>query len=279
MKHTKLLNLLCIGMLLCSTSCSKDDDDDNNNPPTRPVVEDSDYNTVYDLTPYKFYGAEIDTKESFTYGRFEARMKMAYAPGCISSMFLYYDNSWKGGGEPWNEIDIEIIGKSSQSFQSNIITGSNEHKVTSENIHPLGFATNNDYHTYVIEWTPEYVLWTVDGIQIRKTDLQTDTKQQVKALVEAQSLRFNLWSSKSAAWVGYLNPNKLPIAQYIDYVKVSDYDPATGSFTERWTDNFDTFDSSRWSKGNWAMEQVTESPNNVTIENGNLVMRLTKETK
>ncbi len=276
MKYTKLFSLLCFGALLLNTSCSKDDDDDYT--PRKPVVDETDY-TVVDLSKYRFKGAELYSKETFTYGRFEARMKMAYAPGCISSMFLYYNDSYKGGGKPWNEIDIEILGKDSMSFQSNLITGSKEQQVTSEKIHKLSYPTNTDFHTYVIEWTPDYVQWTVDGVLIRRTETLTDNKQQVKALVEAESLRFNLWSSKSAAWVGNLNPNKLPIAQYIDYIKVEDYDTATGTFTERWTDDFDTFNSTRWAKGDWAMEQVTESPNNITIENGNLVMRLTKELK
>lgn len=276
MRNTTLLCLMCSGMLLCNTSCSKDDEDDYT--PRKPVVDETDYSLI-DLTKYKFSGAELYTKESFTYGRFEARMKMAYAPGCISSMFLYYNDSYKGGGKVWNEIDIEVIGKDPNSFQSNLITGTKEQQITSEKIQQLGYAADADYHTYVVEWTPTYVSWTVDGVLARKTEALTDSKKQVEALVEAQSLRFNLWSSKSASWVGNLNPNKLPIAQYIDYVKVSDYDTATGTFTERWTDDFDTFNSTRWAKGDWVMEQVTESPNNVTIEAGKLVMRLTKEIK
>lgn len=276
MKRTKLLCLLCIGILTGTTSCSKDDDEDYT-PQNYNKQETNDQ--PIDLSAYKFKGAELYSKETFTYGRFEARMKMAYAPGCISSMFLYYNDSYKGGGKVWNEIDIEVIGKDSTGFQSNIITGSKEQQITTEKVHKLDTPVNTDFHTYVVEWTPTYVMWMVDGKLIRKTDASTDIKQQVAALVEAQSLRFNLWSSKSASWVGNLNPNKLPIAQYIDYVKVSDYDTATGTFTERWTDDFDTFDSTRWAKGDWQMEQVTESPNNVTIENGILVMRLTKEYK
>ena len=122
MRNTTLLCLLCSGMLLCNTSCSKDDEDDYT--PRKPVVDETDYSLI-DLTKYKFSGAELYTKESFTYGRFEARMKMAYAPGCISSMFLYYNDSYKGGGKVWNEIDIEVIGKDPNSFQSNLIRATN----------------------------------------------------------------------------------------------------------------------------------------------------------
>ena len=60
---------------------------------------------------YSFYGAELTGLDQFKYGRFEARMKMAALSGTVSSMFVYYDNSWLKEDEPWNEIDIEWLGK------------------------------------------------------------------------------------------------------------------------------------------------------------------------
>lgn len=279
MKKIKLFSFLCLGMLLAGTSCSKDDDKDDtpNWPPVvpTPTPEEDDE----DFNDYRYYGAEIFSNELFKYGKFEAKMKMAYAPGCISSMFIYYNDSYKGGGKVWNEIDIEVIGKEPNGFQSNIITGSKERQITTENIHKLSAPISNDFHIYTIEWTPTYVAWFVDGIQIRRTDATNDTKAQVAALVESQSLRFNIWSSKSVAWVGALSPKNLPISQEIDYIKVYDYDETTGGFVEKWTDEFETFDSKRWGKGNWAMENVTERTNNVVVENGVLKLMLTKEPK
>lgn len=119
----------------------------------------------------KYYGAEFYTKETFKYGRFEAKMKMVCAPGCISSMFLYYNNS-NVAGNVWNELDIEILGKNPKAFQSNIITGVKNGQVTTEKIHSLPYAVDADYHVYVMEWTPDYVLWTVDGVEMRRTVAQ-----------------------------------------------------------------------------------------------------------
>ena len=64
--------------------------------------------------------------------------------------------------------------------------------------------------------------------------------------------------------------------QYIDYVKVYDYNTDTQEFTERWTDNFDSYDATRWNKGDWKMDQSWEKKDNVTVEDGNLVLHLTK---
>ncbi len=292
----KLHYLLCAGLLAATVaSCSKDEDDDliNEDPLEESDDEDPEEDnsnggsnnnqggtTTKDSTDYyDYYGAELLSKETFKYGRFEAKMKMAYAPGCISSMFLYYNDSYKGGSYIWNEIDIEVIGKKKSAFQSNIITGNASKKVTSEAIHEIGAAVYDDYHIYTIEWTPEYVSWMLDGKEMRRTETSDDTKKQVAALVEEQSLRFNLWASESSSWVGYFNEKNIPVTQYIDYVKVYDYDTESGEFNERWTDEFDTFDTNRWGKGNWQMELVYERTQNVVVENGVLELRMTKVKK
>lgn len=279
MKSIKLFSLLCLGLMLGSTSCSKDDDEDENKNENKDVVTPTDEEDKKETAKYNFYGAELYSNETFTYGKFEAKMKMAYAPGCISSMFLYYNDSYKGNGEVWNEIDIEVIGKEPNGFQSNIITGKLESKVTTEKVHKIDSPVANDFHIYTVEWTPDYVAWYLDGKEIRRNDASNDTKRQVTALVKPQSLRFNIWSSKSTEWVGTLLQKNIPISQEIDYVKVYDYDTETGSFTEKWTDEFDSFDSKRWGKGNWTMENVLERPQNVVVEGGILKLNLTKELK
>ncbi len=282
MKH--LHYFLCIGLVATVLSCSKDDDDEDKTIPVTPenLQNDSTQNQNNATNAdFEYHGAELYTLESFKYGRFEVRMKMAYAPGCISSMFLYYNDSYMGNGKIWNEIDIEVIGKYPAAFQSNIITGELSSKVTSEKIHNLASPVDSEYHVYTIEWTPEYVTWFLDGEVQRTTVGMTDTKtqEQVKSLVESQSLRFNLWASSSVGWVGQFDQKNIPIAQYIDYVKVYDYDTETGTFTERWTDDFDTYNASRWSRGNWKMELVTEKTSNVVVEDGNIVLKLTKKEK
>lgn len=275
MKHSNLLKLLSVGLLLGMFACSHDEDEPENNTPKK---EEQGNQDPVDNTAYNYYGAEIYTRETFKYGRFEAKMKMAYASGCISSMFLYYNDSYIGNGKNWNELDIEVIGKDQLGFQSNIITGSASKKVTSEQKHSLSYPVNEDYHVYVMEWTPDYVAWSVDGKEVRRT-AAGESKNQVAALVETQSLRFNLWASKETSWVGTMNSKNIPITQYIDYVKVYSYDEESKTFAELWTDDFDSFNTSRWGRGNWSMDLVTEKVDNVVVEDGNLQLRLTKEKK
>lgn len=228
---------------------------------------------------YTFYGSELTGKEQFLYGRFEARMKMASIPGTVSSMFLNYDNSYKKGDEPWNEIDIEVLGKSQTQWQSNIITREADPSIpgttNSETIHDFGFDATQDFHLYTIVWTPEYVSWEIDSVEVRRDTLgmahgtHADA-DQVKFLTKPQSLRFNLWASQTPAWTGKFTGIGLPIEQQIDYVRAYTYDTTSKAFTLAWQDDFEgtSLNSDRWSRGNWTMELVEYRVQNVKVSDG-----------
>ena len=259
-----------------------------------PVVEPT-YAAVPSSGNYAYYGAELSGVEPFKYGRYEACMKMVSIPGSVSSMFLYYDNSWMNGDEPWNEIDIEVLGKGGTMWQSNIITREGDPSIKkntsseSKPLHEFGFDATEGFHLFAMTWTPEYVSWEIDGVEIRRDPLgQTHSTHldadQVAFLTKEQTLRFNLWASKSAGWVGAFTGDELadaPKAQWIDYVRVYSYDTATKTFTEAWTDDFDSADLNRdhWATGNWEMEKVNLAPENVVVENGYCKLLLTRADK
>ena len=231
---------------------------------------------------YSFYGAELTGRDQFKYGRFEARMKMAAISGSVSSMFVYYDDSWEKGEKPWNEIDIEVLGKAADKWQSNIITREGDPSIKantsseSKPLHEFGFDATQDFHLYAIVWTPEYVSWEIDSVEVRRDPIGLSRgshadADQVAFLTEEQSLRFNLWASKSAAWTGkWAGGIGLPVEQQIDYVRVYSYDAATKGFTMLWQDDFngEDLDPEHWDRGNWEMERVNLRPDNVLVENG-----------
>ena len=236
-----------------------------------------------------YQGGELYTNETWMYGKFEARMQMAAGSGTVSSMFLYHNDSYLGGNEPWVEIDIEILGKNPGSFQSNIITGYGpgsglpDRKVTSEKHHAIDPASNQSFHTYGMEWTPDYVAWILDGQVVRKTVKGQNDNNQVQDLgKKPQGLRFNLWSHEDAGWVGAWNDNILPVYQFINWVKVYEYKPGEGDngsdFKLLWTDDFNTFNRSRWSLGDWTFDgnRVDISPENIYTRDGMAIIALTK---
>ncbi len=234
-------------------------------------------------------GAELYSKptQGVKYGRWEIRMKPAATPGSVSSFFTYYDSSWRGKPEPWREIDIEVVGHKPNSFQSNIITGwldkslpdPEKGKITSELHHTVN-GMSSGFQTFTLDWTPDSVVWRVNGKTVRKNDA---TDPQVLELRDKkQSYRMNLWSSSISDWVGTLDLSKLPILQVVNWMRYSSYTPGTGEngsdFTFSWLDDFDRFDTKRWAGGDWTFEtnQAQFDPSNIVTQDGYLVLALTR---
>ncbi len=219
--------------------------------------------------PYK--GGELYSSQAYRYGRMEMRMRMARGSGLLSTFFTY-----KNGSEVestfWEEIDIEVFGKEDAvSWQSNIITGLGT-RTTSEEVHTHPFSLADAYHTYTLEWTPDYVAWALDGVEVRRT-----TGGQVGDLTNPQSLRFNIWIAEATDWVGPFDAAVLPQYQYVNWISYSRYEG--GQFVQEWRDDFDGLDGARWARANWTFaENLADfDPNNVVVRDGTLVLALTRE--
>lgn len=223
--------------------------------------------------PYK--GGEIYSNQSFKYGRYEMRMRAAKGSGVLSTFFTYKNGS-EIGNTFWEEIDIEIFGKNNATqWQSNVIIGTNRPTSKTEGIHTAPVSLGDAYHTYVLEWTPNYIAWFVDGTEVRRIN----GGQFVTGLTNPQSIRFNLWAANIASWVGPWNDNILPVYQFINYIEYKPYIAATNSFGTGWRDDFNSFDTNRWGKANWTFNEnlADFDPANVVVRNGILVLALTRE--
>ncbi|AFH50283.1 Beta-glucanase/beta-glucan synthetase [Ignavibacterium album JCM 16511] len=221
----------------------------------------------------EFKGAEYRTKQSFLYGRFEVSMKSAYREGMLSSFFTYYDGG--GGISTWNEIDIEILGRYPNDIQFNTITPGQVNHVSH---YPMSSSPHTDYHTYAFEWTPNYVAWFVDGVEVYK-----QTGPHIQTLNRAQKIMMNIWNPQAPNWAGAWNPNVLPAFAFYDWVSYYSYTPGTGNygtgnnFTHSWTDNFDYWNTSRWDKAShtWDGNGCDFIYENVVFQNGKLILCLT----
>jgi endo-1,3-1,4-beta-glycanase ExoK len=217
-----------------------------------------------------YKGAEVYSLQSALHGRIEIRMRMIRGSGLISTFFTYKNGS-EAGGATWEELDVEALGKNdAKTWQSNLITGNP--RVTSEQLHTVTTSVADGYHTYTLEWTPDQVSWLFDGVMVRKTE-----GGQASSLINAASFRFNAWSSESTGWAGALDEGALPAYQFVNWIKYYRYD--SGQFVLDWTDDFDSFDATRWAKGNWTFDgnRVDFDPANAVVQDGTLVLAITKE--
>ncbi|MBX9853598.1 MAG: family 16 glycosylhydrolase [Cytophagaceae bacterium] len=218
----------------------------------------------------KYKGAEIRTVDSYTYGKFEVRMKSAAGSGMLSSFFTFYDAP--DFAQNWNEIDIEILGRYNNEVQYNTIVGN--HKMN-EHRQVLDFNPHEGFHVYSLEWTPDYVSWQVDGKELYKQE-----GEHIKALNKNQKLMMNIWPSTFWNWTGLWNDSILPVYAYYDYVRYSEYTPdKSEKFTFKWEDHFDMMDPARWQTATHTFNgnSCDFDPANVVFRDGYLILCLTKE--
>lgn len=156
-------------------------------------------------TPYA--GAEVRSKDTCGYGLYQASMKPAKNVGVNSSFFTYTGPS---DGNPWDEIDIEFLGKDTTKVQFNYyVNGQGGH----EFIYDLGFDASQSYHTYSYEWKKDCIIWRVDG-KVAHIAYGTMPSHEGKMMM-------NLWNAGSdsgtKAWLGTYD-GKTPLNASYDWV-------------------------------------------------------------
>ncbi len=210
------------------------------------------------------------------YGKYEFRMQAGKGSGLVSAFFL-----WKDGSEtgiPWEEVDIEVFGKSdAKTWQSNIITGTVAARETSEGAHTNAVSLGDDFHTYRLEWKPDSVAWYLDDTLIREST--TSNNDQVNDLVSPSQVRLNFWPPDIPAWAGAFDDDILPVYMYVDWVKYYAWNEGTLAFESSplWQDDFNSFDTVRWSKADWTFTENLADfiPENAYVEDGKLVLAIT----
>lgn len=216
-----------------------------------------------------YLGAEIRSIEIFLYGKFEVRMKPTEASGIIYSFFTFYDEP--DFASKWNEIDVEILGRYNNEVQFNAIVGNHQ---MFEKRYELPFNPHDDFHTYAFSWTPQYLAWSIDGVEVYR-----QTGEHVSKMNRPQKIMMNVWPSSSVGWAGKIYPAKFPVNARYDYVSYYAYQPKSqDTFKLTWTDPFNTIDYGRWQFATHTFDtnECVFTADNATIIDGFLQLVLTK---
>ena len=112
--------------------------------------------------PYS--GGEFRSKYFYGYGMYEVVMKPIKNDGVVSSFFTYTGPS---DNNPWDEIDIEFLGKDTTSVQFNYFTNG---KGNHEHVYQLDFDASEEFHTYGFDWQEDKITWYVDGKAVYTAD-------------------------------------------------------------------------------------------------------------
>ena len=117
----------------------------------------------------RYNSGEVKTYEEFLYGKFRTRMQGSGKKGTVSSFFTFWNGSedlpWSE--EHWNEIDVELVPSVEDApFATNIIYSWRQ----MDTMKIPDFDPADNWHTYEIQWTPQYISWWLDEKEVRKVE-------------------------------------------------------------------------------------------------------------
>lgn len=163
----------------------------------------------------EYFGGEARSHEWYGYGDFEVRMKPAKKAGTASTFFTCtgdYDINLEGEPNPWDEIDIEFLGKDTTQVQFNYyVNGQGGH----EYMYDLGFDASEEFHNYGFRWTEDYICWFVDGEPVYKVEASEGNPMPAAA----GRILMNYWcgTSEAEGWMGaYSDPgDEGPVYEWV----------------------------------------------------------------
>ncbi|EME46177.1 carbohydrate-binding module family 18 protein/Glycoside hydrolase family 16 protein [Dothistroma septosporum NZE10] len=168
------------------------------------------------------------------YGKISATMTSSQGQGVVTAFILMSDVK--------DEIDFEFVGDDVQSAQSNYyFQGITDY----HNMVPLNTTdTRQNTHTYTVDWTPDTLIWSIDGQEMRtlkKSDTWNSTDQSYHYPQTPSRVQLSLWPAGLASngegtvsWAGGLvNWNSQYMQNGYYYAMVNDvsvecYDPPSG---------------------------------------------------
>jgi beta-glucanase (GH16 family) len=168
-----------------------------------------------------FRGVEMRSVDTLTYGKVEARLKLARGSAVVSSLVLIY-TPWPA--DDWNELDIEYLGRYSDRVQFNamVYTGAPTQPPVAQSVTPtqypslatVDFDPAEDFHVYSIEWVPSGARFSVDGQVMHEWSEQSDL------LKLPMNILLTIWASSAADWAGPLVAETAPTSAEYDWLRV-----------------------------------------------------------
>ncbi|MFX1532691.1 MAG: glycoside hydrolase family 16 protein [Promethearchaeota archaeon] len=169
---------------------------------------------------YDYISGEYRTNSFYHYGLYEVHMRPANGTGLMSgSLFTYTGPT---DGNPWDEIDIEFLGKNTNKVQFNYFTdGKGGHEYS----HDLGFDATQAFHTYAFNWSQNSITWYVDGSPVHTATTNLPST--------AGRIMMNLWPGDGSVdgWLGPFDDSILPVTASYDWFRFTPNSLTTESTT------------------------------------------------
>jgi beta-glucanase (GH16 family) len=167
-----------------------------------------------------YTSAKLTTNGKFSmrFGRIDVRAKMPQGKGLWPAIWMLGENrdlvAWPGCGE----IDImEMLGNDPRKIYATVhyVDGDNR-KGEHQGVYTTsGVSFSEAYHVFSLEWTPQAMIFMVNGVKYHEVAIEEDMKEFLRSFY----LIFNV--AVGGYWPGYPDSStSFPQSMYIDYVRV-----------------------------------------------------------
>ena len=114
-------------------------------------------------------GGKVQRHAYSHYGRYEVAMTAARGNGVISSFYTYTGPYFN---DPWDEIDFEFLGRDTTKVW---VTRFADGERLPGSWIDLGFDAADGHNLYTFDWTPEAIIWYVNGAEIFRVEAKDRT--------------------------------------------------------------------------------------------------------
>jgi beta-glucanase (GH16 family) len=163
-------------------------------------------------------------KQSFQYGRIDIRAALPEGQGMWPALWLLGENFGTVGWPACGEIDImEKVGgigrentiHGTAHWQDPAANNALNHAEFGSSTN-LSSNTTDEYHVYSIEWTPNSIMWYVDGDQYHAMDTSPANLSEFR-----EEFFFIINVAVGGNWPGSPNPTTVfPQHLIVDYIRV-----------------------------------------------------------
>jgi beta-glucanase (GH16 family) len=176
-----------------------------------------------DTRPFLTGGVDSKGKFYFLYGKVEIRARKECAQGAWPALWMMPEGAVYGGWPHSGEIDImehlnsdSVIHHTVHTRYTNVLKNTTNPQRGIGNIK----ADVTQWNLYGLEWYPEELVWTVNGMETFRYPRVEGLDSEMKQWPFDQPFYFILSQQLGGSWVGKVDPEDLPVSFIIDYVKV-----------------------------------------------------------
>ncbi|KAF4224904.1 hypothetical protein CNMCM6457_008863 [Aspergillus fumigatiaffinis] len=166
-----------------------------------PKVEDG--NLLLTM-PKNSVGTLIANNHYIWYGKISAKIKSSRGAGVVTGFILLSDTK--------DEVDYEFVGADLTNVQTNYYFQGILDYNNGGNASVPGGDTFGTWHEYTIDWKPEAITWSVDGVvkrTLKKESTYNETSKQYMYPQTPSRMQLSLWPAGQAsnapgtiAWAG-----------------------------------------------------------------------------